>query len=280
MLSLPDAPRSSLDTAGPIELPNDLVASRADPGVDALVVGASGGIGAALVAELVAAPGVGRVFAWSRRGGPAPGGAPTAPAQRIDLAVDLRDDAAIEAAAESMVRASARPRLVFVACGRLHDQDTTPPLAPERRLADLRRAALEDVFTINAWAPLLVARAVVPLMPRRQASRWVSLSARVGSIGDNRLGGWYAYRASKAALNQLHRCLAIELRRSNPGATCLLLHPGTVDTPLSEPFQSSVPDEQLFAPGPVARRLLELAVAAEPADSGGFFAWDGQAIPW
>ena len=116
----------------------------------------------------------------------------------------------------------------------------------------------------------------IPLM----AAVFASLSARVGSIGDNRLGGWYAYRAAKAAQNQFMRTFAIELRRANPAAACLLLHPGTVDTPLSRPFQSGVEPGRLFAPELAAGHLLAVIASATPADSGRFLAWDGQAIPW
>ncbi len=102
----------------------------------------------------------------------------------------------------------------------------------------------------------------------------------MGSIGDNRLGGWYAYRAAKAAQNQLLRTLAIEWRRSHPHLACVLLHPGTVDTPLSRPFQARVPAEALFPPARAARQLLDLVAALGPADSGRFLAWDGRDIPW
>ena len=117
-------------------------------------------------------------------------------------------------------------------------------------------------------------------MRSRRPRAFASLSARVGSIGDNRLGGWYAYRAAKAAQNQLLRTLAIEWRRSHPHLACVLLHPGTVDTPLSRPFQARVPAEALFPPARAARQLLELVATLGPADSGRFLAWDGRDIPW
>ena len=107
-----------------------------------------------------------------------------------------------------------------------------------------------------------------------------ALSAMVGSIGDNRLGGWYAYRASKAALNQFLRCVSIELGRRVPAAIVTALHPGTVDTALSSPFQAGVPDKQLFTADHSAARLLEVVDGLGPEDSGGFFAWDGSPIPW
>ena len=107
-----------------------------------------------------------------------------------------------------------------------------------------------------------------------------SLSARVCSIGDNRLGGWYTYRASKAAQNPLLHTLSIELRRTHPKVTCVLLHPGTVDTPLSKPFQLNVPAEKLFGAEGAAQQLLAVIASITPARSGSFLAWDGQTIPW
>jgi NAD(P)-dependent dehydrogenase (short-subunit alcohol dehydrogenase family) len=136
------------------------------------------------------------------------------------------------------------------------------------------------VFALNAFAPILLASALLPLLDQGHPCVFASLSARVGSIGDNRLGGWYVCRASKAAQNQLLRTFALELARRNHQATCLLLHPGTVDTPLSAPFQGRVPAERLFTPDRAARHLLDIIAGAMPRDNGRFLAWDGQPIPW
>lgn len=151
-------------------------------------------------------------------------------------------------------------------------------IRPEKSVAQVRRAALEQVFALNAFAPILLAQALLPLLTG--TCMFASLSARVGSIGDNRLGGWYAYRASKAAQNQLMKTFAIELARRNPQACCLLLHPGMVDTALSAPFQANVPAERLFTPPRAAAQLLGIIARATPADSGRFIAWDGTNIPW
>jgi NAD(P)-dependent dehydrogenase (short-subunit alcohol dehydrogenase family) len=153
-------------------------------------------------------------------------------------------------------------------------------LRPEKSLAALDRDSLSRVFALNAFAPVLLAKALLPLLGPGAPRVFASLSARVGSIGDNRLGGWYAYRASKAAQNQLLHTLAIEWRRTHPHATCVVLHPGTVDTPLSRPFQANLAADALFTPDAAARRLLGIIAGVTPADSGRFIAWDGSQVPW
>ena len=217
----------------------------------AVVVGANGGIGAAFVAQLRASPQVAAVHALTR----------------ADL--DLTDPASISAAAAAI---AAPLDLVIVATGMLHDARS----GPERALRELDAARLAYSFAVNATGPALVAQAFLPLLRRDRKTAFAALSARVGSISDNRSGGWYGYRASKAALNQLIRTAALELARRHPHAVCVTLHPGTVDTPLSKPFQRGVPD--LFTPARSAAALLGVLDALTPGDSGGLFAWDGQAI--
>ena len=167
-------------------------------------------------------------------------------------------------------------RLVFNATGRLHG----PSIQPEKRLQHVQWHALSESFQINAAGPLLLAKAVEPFLVRNHPFHFASLSARVGSIGDNRSGGWYAYRGAKAAQNMMLRCLSLEWSRRLPMATVTLLHPGTTDTELSKPFQSFVPKGQLFTPNRAAGHLLDVLLAQTPADSGQFLAWDGQVIPW
>jgi len=140
--------------------------------------------------------------------------------------------------------------------------------------------SLTALFTVNAAGPALVAKHLLPLTPRDRPSLFAALSARVGSIGDNQLGGWYAYRASKAALNMLIRTLGIEHRRTHPLGTCVALHPGTVDTALSAPFQSGVPAGKLFTSEQAASALLAVMDGLGPEANGGFYAWDGTPIPW
>ena len=165
---------------------------------------------------------------------------------------------------------------MFNCSGRLHG----PGLQPEKRLQQVDRSQLEQQFGINATAPNLLAKAIEPLLQRDQPFHFASLSARVGSIGDNRTGGWYGYRAAKAAQNQLLRCLSIEWARRWPLATVSLLHPGTTDTDLSRPFQSFVAADKLFSPERAARQLVEVLLQQTPEQSGAFLAWDGQSIDW
>ena len=161
-----------------------------------------------------------------------------------------------------------------------HLASTEATTGAEKSLAQLSLASLQASFQTNAFAPVLLLKHLLPLLRGRHPCCFAALSARVGSIGDNRLGGWYSYRASKAALNQLLHTAAIELARLNPQARVLLLHPGTTDTALSKPFQAGVPAERLFTPGLAASHLLEVIDRRTPADSGSFRDWNDQAVPW
>ena len=167
-------------------------------------------------------------------------------------------------------------RLVINTAGWLHDGGR----GPEKRLQAIQRAGLEQAFSVNAFAPILLAKAVAPAFGHGQPCWFASLSARVGSIGDNQLGGWYGYRAAKAAQNQLLRTLALEWKRRLPMARVSLLHPGTTATELSAPFRSAVPAEKLFSPQRAAGHLLDVLAEQQPHDSGRFLAWDGSVIPW
>ncbi|MEX1317173.1 MAG: SDR family NAD(P)-dependent oxidoreductase [Synechococcaceae cyanobacterium] len=237
----------------------------------ALVVGC-GGIGAALLADLAhRCPRLDLVGATRH---PVPLDAPGLAGMPV-LPLDLERDASVMALAERLAD-GAPLRLVIHTAGLLQDGE----LKPEKRLAQVRRRHLERSFTVNAFAPLLLAQAVEPLLPRDQPFHFASLSARVGSIGDNRLGGWYAYRAAKAAQNQLLRTLALEWQRRLPLGCVSLLHPGTTATRLSAPFRASVPERQLFSPERAAGHLLDVLEQRRAEDSGGFWAWDGQRVPW
>ena len=237
------------------------------PGLRVAVFGAGGGIGAALVAALSARPNVAEVFALSRNAAAArPAGKP------LSLAFDLTDEATIAAAAEAI---GSPLDLCLVATGVLTLPDGT---GPEKSLRQVDAAAMAQVFALNTIGPALIAKHILPLLPRDRRAVFAALSARVGSIGDNRLGGWHSYRASKAALNMLIRNFAIELGRTHQQAICVGLHPGTVATGLSEPFQRGVPSEQLFTPEQSAAHLLSVIEGLSPADSGACFAWDGLRI--
>jgi NAD(P)-dependent dehydrogenase (short-subunit alcohol dehydrogenase family) len=231
----------------------------------AVVIGASGGIGRALTQRLVAEGGFEAVWAVSRSAAAVPGAKA--------LAADLEDEDSLAQAAARIAQGAA-PTLVLVATGVLHDG-----FQPERSLRQLEAEHLLRDYRINTVGPTLVAKHFLPLLPRDRRAVFAALSARVGSIGDNRLGGWYAYRASKAALNMILRNLAIETARTHPLAVVAGLHPGTVDTGLSAPFQKGVGEGRLFSPDHSAERLLAVAAGLTPGDSGGVFAWDGARIP-
>ena len=164
---------------------------------------------------------------------------------------------------------------LIITTGMLHDSEQ----GPEKSWRDLDADRLARSFAINAIAPALVIRALIPLMTRKERAEIAVLSARVGSITDNRSGGWHGYRASKAALNQLIKTLAIELARTHPELVCVALHPGTVDTGMSRPFQGGVAPEKLFAPDFSARAMLGVLSQLTPAQSGLHFAWNGTEIP-
>ena len=223
----------------------------------AVVIGASGGIGSALAERLTGSGRFKTVHALSRSA----------------TGLDLEDEASIAAAARHIAEGPP-PELIIVATGVLHSGRQ-----PERSLRALDAEHLLRDYRINAVGPALVAKHLLPLMPRDRRAVFAAISARVGSIGDNRLGGWHSYRASKAALNMLLRNLAIETARTHPQAIVAGLHPGTVDTALSSPFQKGVPENRLFTPAYSAQRLLEVIDGLQPTDSGGVFAWDGQRIP-
>jgi NAD(P)-dependent dehydrogenase (short-subunit alcohol dehydrogenase family) len=223
----------------------------------AVIIGASGGIGRA-VADAVEASGA---FATVHR------------LSRSGTGFDLEDEPSIAAAASDVAQGPA-PILVFVATGVLHHGE-----APERSYRALTPEHMMRDYRINAVGPALVARHFLPLLPRDRRAVFAALSARVGSISDNRLGGWHSYRASKAALNMILKTLAIEIARSHPMAVIAGLHPGTVATDLSAPFQKGVAEGRLFDPAWSAERLLAVVEGLKPADSGCVFAWDGQVVP-
>ena len=239
----------------------------------ALIVG-GGGIGRALQQQLaIRAPGL-QLWCGQRREVSANEAPLAAGLQRFRL--DVSDDDSLQELRQLALERLTPLRLVIYTAGLLHEG----ALTPEKRLSQVNRGDLERSFSVNAFGPLLVAQAVEAALPRDQPVLLASLSARVGSIGDNHLGGWYAYRAAKAAQNQLLTTLAIEWRRRLPQACVTLLHPGTTETDLSAPFRSGVPAERLFSPERAAIQLLDLLERQSAAESGRFLAWDGSTIPW
>jgi len=230
------------------------------PGL-AVVLGGTGGIGAAL-AEGLRQQGH-TVLAIGRRTTPA---------------MDYADEVSVAQVAQhigaELERTGLPLRRLVVATGILHEG----AVQPERSWNHLDAAALQRLFLVNTIGPALVMRHVLPLLPRKGRSVAAFISARVASIGDNRLGGWYGYRASKAALNQLVHTAAIELARRSPQALCVALHPGTVDTALSQPFAKTGLDVR--PPAVAAQELLRVMDTLSEGSNGGFFDHHGTAVPW
>lgn len=259
-----DANQAAMPPTGSLTL------SSFGQGLRVAIVGASGGIGAALVDDLAGSPHVEKTLRLSRS-------APADPAGILpDHYLDLEDEASIAAAAASVRAEAGSLDLVLVATGLLHDGTE---LRPEKTTRALSGEHMERAFRVNTIGPALVAKHFLPLLTRDRKAVFAALSARVGSISDNRLGGWHAYRASKAALNMVIRTMSIELARQKPMALCVGLHPGTVDTDLSKPFQSGVSPEKLFTPAHSARCMLTVLDGLGPEANGGVFAWDGQRVP-
>lgn len=237
-----------------------------------MVVGATGAIGSALVAALAKDDTFANVYATHRCD--LSKLSSELQSQSVPVHLDLTDEPSIRSAA-SKCSATGRLQLIIVASGVLHDGQR---LQPEKSWSTLNATDMERVFRINTIGPTLVAKHFLPLLDKDNRSVFAALSARVGSIKDNRLGGWYAYRSSKAGLNMMIKTLSIELRRKNPAGICIGLHPGTVDSDLSRPFQKNVAKENLFDPDRAARQLLYVAQHVEAQQSGDVLAWDGKPI--
>lgn len=242
----------------------------------ALIIGASSEIGQALIRRLLQDDGVSRIVAVSRsRSNPLL-------QEQADRLEWLQSDYSEESIAKICRRFRDLPEQgecidrVFILNGVLHNNE----LQPEKRLEDLSGESLHEVFQINAVGALLWLKHLKPILRGKRERIITVLSARVGSIDDNQRGGWYAYRASKAALNMLLKTAAIEYRRTAKNTRFLAFHPGTTDTPLSKPFQGSVPADKLFTPDFVAERLLTVAAELTGEHPIEFRAWDGETVPW
>lgn len=225
----------------------------------ALVFGARGGIGAAFVAAL---------------DDNLDGRAQVTALTRADI--DVTDEAALAKLAEAQ-KSEGALHLVINATGLLHEAQTD--VQPEKALRQISADAMARVFAVNAIAPALIAKYFLPLMARDTKSVMAHLSARVGSISDNRLGGWTSYRAAKAAQNMIVKNAAIETARRDKQKIIIGLHPGTVDSPLSAPFQSNLAEGQLFTAAQSAAHLLRVIDGLSATDSGKVFAWDGSQVP-
>jgi NAD(P)-dependent dehydrogenase (short-subunit alcohol dehydrogenase family) len=225
----------------------------------AVVIGASGGIGRALINRLRDNGDAAQVLGFSRSGVPA---------------IDLTDEASIIRAVATIKESKHPLRLAIDATGILCDGDHEP----EKSLREINPDYLARSFAVNASGPMLLMKHLLPLLAAEGKTVFATLSAKVGSIGDNSLGGWYAYRASKAALNQFVRTAAIELKRRRSNAVCVAMHPGTVATELSAPFTKTGLD--VISPDQAAADLLATLDRLEPDQSGGFFDRFGQPLPW
>jgi len=223
----------------------------------ALVIGASGAIGSALVSQLQGDPRCGRVWGIARNSQPA---------------IDFNDEPTVARAAAE-IRTQGPLHLIILAAGALHGAHGMP----EKRMAQLNYAQMEANFRINALGPALAMAHFAPLLDRHSRSLMGVLSAKVGSIGDNALGGWYSYRASKAALNMFVKTTAIEVARTHPLAVLAALHPGTVDSALSAPFRGA---EIGRPPAQAAGELLNVLDGLQPEHTGSFWAYNGQPLPW
>jgi NAD(P)-dependent dehydrogenase (short-subunit alcohol dehydrogenase family) len=222
----------------------------------ALVIGSTGSLGAAFLQLLQANSACQKAIGIHRHSAP-----------RIDF---LHEDSIAQA---TQALASQGPfHLIINAAGMLH----TPQFMPEKKLSQLSYAQMEETFRTNAFGPALVLSHFSKLLGT-EPSVMAVLSAKVGSVGDNRLGGWPSYRASKAALNMFMKTAAIELKRTHPNTTVLALHPGTVQSSLSRPFGG---DQKGRAPLDAAKDMLHVMAHVSPADTGQFYAYDGQLLPW
>ena len=235
----------------------------------AIIIGASGGIGRAFIEELSSSSQINEIHALSRK-------THTYLSPKvIPHEFDSSDEENISRLASTLER-TGKFDLIIIASGFLHNQD----IKPEKTMRSMSLGNFQANFAINTFGPALTAKHFLPLMRKNQKTVFATLSARVGSISDNRLGGWYAYRASKAALNMITKSLAIENGRRNKDCIIIGLHPGTVDTDLSKPFQNNVPKEKLFSAKDSAQKLISVINQVTSDDSGFLLDWAGLKIPF
>jgi NAD(P)-dependent dehydrogenase (short-subunit alcohol dehydrogenase family) len=244
-----------------------------------LVVGGNRGIGLALVEAQLGRPQVSKVIATHR---PA---ASLARLTQLELdypgklqlqPLEITSEASLQTFNRFLVAQSSGIDLAIHAAGLLHDEN----LAPEKSLAQCNSANLMRLFQVNSIGPLMVAGALLPTQKHQHRFTFAALSAMVGSITDNRLGGWYGYRASKTALNQFIKTMANECRTKYPRAAIVAIHPGTTDTELSRPFQKNIGEGKLYSPDLTANRLLDVLEGVDENRNGQFLNWNGNTIPW
>ena len=235
--------------------------------IRALLIGGSGGIGSAFAEAIHNHHPHHTAWTTSRT--------PRADTQNaMHSVVDITNEESIEALVRDLKAADYTPNLIVDCTGILH----TPEFGPEKTWRHLNIDTMREVFAVNTFGVALLGKHLLPILPRKERAVFATLSARVGSISDNRLGGWYSYRASKAAQNMMVKTLALEASRRWKELVCVSLHPGTVKTKLSDPFSSRVPPHKLFSAEQSVGYLIDVISKLEPEQSGGFFAWDGSAI--
>ena len=245
----------------------------------ALVVGATQGIGLAFTHQLLQNDSVALLFATYRskeRANQLFDLQAAYPSRLRCIQMDLTNEATIASGLDEVSQHTPELHLAINCVGLLHNQHQQP----EKALRQLEADKLLNYFHVNSVGPALLAKHLMPLFKHKKPALFATISAKVGSIGDNRLGGWYGYRASKAALNMLLKTAAIEYSRRSPNTTIVMLHPGTTDTKLSKPFQRNVPEGKLFSTERTVSQLLAVLESVTPVDSGGFFSWDGSRLPW
>ena len=230
------------------------------------VIGASGAIGNAFVEHYSNDQSVNTVYAFSRN----KQSYENKKIQSYEL--EIENQKSIQDAAEKIKEN--RLSHIIVATGILHSES----FGPEKSIKDINHESMTKVMSVNTIGPSLIGRYFIPLLTKDTKSVLAFLSARVGSISDNKLGGWYAYRASKTALNQIIKNFSIEVKRTNPDAIFVGLQPGTVKSYLSKPFEKNVKDNKLFTPDYSAKKLLEVIAKLEIKDTGKIFAWNGEEI--
>ncbi|MBW4469630.1 MAG: SDR family NAD(P)-dependent oxidoreductase [Stenomitos rutilans HA7619-LM2] len=240
----------------------------------ALIIGAGQGIGLEFVRQLLQRSKIDRLYATYRK--PQTALLAIADARLVCLPMDITDEAQIAAVVQTIQAETKALHAVINCAGVLHDG----PMQPEKSLRQLNAEQLLRYFHVNSIGAVLVAKHVQPLLKHGDRAVLATISAKIGSIGDNQLGGWYGYRASKAALNMFMRTTAIEYKRTCPRAIVVTLHPGTTDTQLSQPFQRNVPPEKLFSVDRTVKQLLAVLDQLQEHDSGEFFSWDGTRLPW
>jgi len=242
----------------------------------ALVLGASSDIAQAIITALISDPEIGRVVAVSRKPVPANFTDPANPTNEPLWIESGYSEAAMAKVVEQLQPFSGCITRVVICNGLLHSETVWP----EKRLEDINADVLQAVFQANTVVPTLWLKLLHSVLKGKQRCVVAAISARVGSIGDNYLGGWYAYRSSKAALNMLVRNLSIELPRRCKPLACVSLHPGTTESALSEPFSQSLAKLNVHTPEETATNLLEVLDGLGEDDNGKFLSWDGTELPW